>query len=42
MVRLALCDDRANSVADRGIPPASVTYINKETLKCLGNHAEQY
>jgi len=38
MTRLALCDDSASKVVERGIPPASVTYINKEELTCLGSH----
>lgn len=38
MTRLALCDYSARKVVDRGIPPASVTYINKEELTCLGSH----
>lgn len=41
MTRLALCEDRASVVAGQVIPPASVTYINREELQCLGwNHAE--
>jgi broad specificity phosphatase PhoE len=39
MMRLALCDERANRAVDRGIPPASVTHINKEELQILESHS---
>lgn len=40
MMRLTL-DDRANKLVDQEIPPASVTYINKDELQCLGNQYAQ-
>ena len=41
MVKLALCDKKAELLVEQGIPPASVTYINRQDVQCLGRtHAE--
>lgn len=32
MAKLALCDDKAEIVAEQGIPPGSVTYINRQRV----------
>lgn len=41
MVKLALCDAKAQLVVEQGIPPASLTYINRQDVACLGRtHAQ--
>lgn len=35
MVLLALCADKAKKIIQNGIPPISITSINKQELKCL-------
>lgn len=36
VARFALCDQKANVVATGAVPPASVTFIDKQEVKCLG------
>ena len=39
MARLALCDDKAKRLITQGVPPASVTFINRQSVERLGCNA---
>lgn len=41
VAKLALCEQKVREIMHNGIPPASITFIDRQEIKCIGRTSEE-